>query len=139
MCNDSYPIPILSLLFYTMSISLTLSLYSLIQRFFSFSSSKWQTSSHRLNNSLTPHTRHAVYTHAKSTAWVVALHTYWYVNNFNLHKKTVPATTGGLGRLDDVVPMTDMVYISALVSPVRMWLLVFPPSTSTLPLLPPPL
>ena len=134
----SYPIPILSLSFYTIPISVTLSLYSFIQRLFSFSSSKWQTSSHWLNNSLTPHTRHAMYTHAKSTAWVVVLHTYWYINNFNLHKKTVSATIGGLGKLDDVLPTTDMVYISALVSPVRVWLLVLPSSISTLPLLPPP-
>ena len=59
---------------------------------------------------------------------------------FFLHRATVPASTGVLGRSDedDDILITDMVYVSPLVSPIRVWLLVLPPSTSTLSLLPPP-
>ena len=58
----------------------------------------------------------------------------------DIHKPTVPASTGVLGSTDedDAVPIIDKVYVSPLVSPIRVWLLVSPPSTSTLPLLPPP-
>ena len=64
---------------------------------------------------------------------------FYQVNLFYccyLHRATVPASTGVLSVPGDAVPTTDMVYISPLVSPVSLWLLVLP--TFTLSLLPPP-
>ena len=67
---------------------------------------------------------------------------YYHVNYelFVLLRVTVPASTGVLGSTDedDAVLMINMMYVSPLVSPIRVWLLVLPPSTSTLSMLPPP-
>ena len=60
----------------------------------------------------------------------------------NLHRSTVPASTGALfigeGLVIGAVPIIVIVYVFPFVRPIRVWLLVLPPSTSTLSLLPPP-
>ena len=56
-----------------------------------------------------------------------------------VHRATFPASTGALGVPDEeAMPTIDMMYVSPLESPIRVWLLVLPPSTFTLSLLPPP-
>ena len=45
-----------------------------------------------------------------------------YNSFIDLLRATVPASTGALGRTDeiDAVPITDMVYVSPLVRPIRV-------------------
>ena len=69
------------------------------------------------------------------TVWVGG--STMYTCTTALLRATVPAPTVALASTDEV-PTIDMVYVSPLVSPIRVWLLVLPPSTSTLSLLPPP-
>ena len=48
------------------------------------------------------------------------------------------ACTGALGRPVDDIVITDMVYVTPLVRPVRLRLMESPPLTLTLLLVPPP-
>ena len=59
-----------------------------------------------------------------------------------LHRSTVPASTDALligeRLVIGAVPIIVSVYVFPFVRPIRVWLLVLPPSTSTLSLLLPP-